>query len=274
MSWLTNIFKKKQKRATGTSNPAQWFIDWVSGGSPTSSGAKVNETSALKYTPFWAAIRVISGTVAALPFKVYRRIDDGKEEVGSHRVQKLLNERPNDYIDSITIKEVLQNHVLTYGNGFAEIQRDGAGRPIALWPLLPDRTQRKLSDEGIPYYEVRPQTGPKVELPDYNVLHLKGLGFDGYTGYNVVEFHKEAIGYGIAVKEYGSRFFGNNANPGGILEHPETIGDDALRHIKESWEASHRGLSQAHRLQILEEGMKWHSVGIEPEKAQALEVQK
>jgi HK97 family phage portal protein len=211
---LFNIFKRKERRS-GTANPAQWLIDWVTGGSATSSGANVNENSALKYTPFWAAVRVISGTIAALPFKVYKNVKAGKEKVPSHTVQRLLNVRPNAYIDSITFKEVLQNHVLTYGNGFAEIQRDGAGRPVALWPLLPDRTERKLDDNKIPYFEIRPQVGPVVNLPEYNVLHIKGLGFDGYTGYGVVAYHKEAIGYGVAVKEYGARFFGNEASPGG-----------------------------------------------------------
>jgi len=59
-----------------------------------------------------------------------------------------------------------------------------------------------------------------------------------------------------------------------VLEHPETLGDKALIHLRDSWNAAHKGLSNAHRLQILEEGMKWHSIGIEPEKAQALEIQK
>lgn len=273
MGLITALLEKKEKRS-GTSNPAQWFIDWVTGGSATSSGAKVNENSALKYTPFWAAVRIISGTVAELPFKVYRRISDGKKKEPNHAVQNLLNIRPNDYIDSITLKEVLQSHVLTYGNGFAEIQRDGAGRPIALWPLLPDRTERKLSKSSVPYYEVRSQAGETVELPDYNVLHIKGLGFDGYSGYNVVAYHKEAIGYGVAVKEYGARFFGNEANPGGVLEHPQALSDKAKKSLIEQWETMHGGLSNSHRLSVLEEGMKWHAVGIEPEKAQALEVQK
>jgi HK97 family phage portal protein len=174
----------------------------------------------------------------------------------------------------VTFLETLQGHVLCYGNGYAEIQRNNMGTPIALWPLLPNRTQRKLSDEAVPYYEVRLPTGGSVNLPDYNVLHIKGLGFDGYTGYDVVTYHKETISYGIAVKEYGARFFGNGANAGGVVEHPGRIGDKALKHLKESLKLQHEGLKNAHRVMILEENMKFNKTGIEPEKAQALEVQK
>jgi len=260
------------KRST-TSNPAQWFIDWI-GGSETSSGVKVNAQTALKYTPFWAAVRIITSTIASLPFIVYSRLDNGgKDRQTGHRVYSLLHDRPNEYMDAIAFLETRQAHVLTYGNGYAEIQRDGAGRPVALWPLLPDRTTRIIKD-GKPYYEVRLPVGGQVYLEDYNVLHIKGLGFDGYTGYNVVDYHKEAIAYGIAVKEYGARFFSGDASPGGVLEHPAALSDTAKKHLEESWNAGHTGLKQAHRMAILEEGMKWTQQGVDPKQAQALEVQK
>ena len=275
MKFIENILGRFGYKRSGTANPSQWFVDWASGGMTSLTGASVSESSALKYSPFWSATRIISGTIAALPFMVYRRIaDNNKERAFNHPVYQLLHTRPNEFMDAITFMETRQAHVLTYGNGYAEIQRDGGGKPIALWPLLPNRTARKLSDEGVPFYEITQAKGPTVQLPDYNVLHIKGLGFDGYTGYNVVTYQKEAIGYGIGVKEYGARFFGNDANPGGVLEHPEALGDKAYAHLMATWEKQHQGLSKAHRLAILEEGMKWTSVGVSPEQAQALEVQK
>lgn len=255
-------------------HPPQWFIDWVGGGA-SAAGVTVGHQKALQYTPFWAAVRIISGTLGALPFKVYRRLENsGKESLPGHPVYALVHERANPYIDWVTFAETRMAHVLCYGNGYAEIQRDGAGRPVALWPLLPNRTSRALSAEGIPYYRVQLASGEQVEIADENVLHIKGLGFDGYTGYDVVTYHKEALGYGIAVREYGARFFANDANPGGVLECPVAMTDAAYQRLKAEWEAKHAGLSQAHRMAILEEGTKWAAMGIEPAKAQALEVQK
>ena len=266
---------KRDSGSSTSSHPAQWLIDWVNGGAASSSGVHVNASSALKYTPFWAAVRIISGTLGACPFKTFEHLKaGGKRPVPEHPAYTLLHDRPNDYMDAITFKETRQAHVLCYGNGYAEIQRDGGGRPVALWPLLPDKTTRKMTPKGTPYYEVRTPDNQTVTLADENVLHVKGLGFDGYTGYDVVTFHREALGYGMAVKEFGSRFFSNGASPGGVLEHPNTLGKPALEHLKESWNAQHQGLSNAHRLQILEEGMKFHETGVDPKKAQALEVQK
>src|SRR4030042_908449 len=157
-------------------NPAKWLIDCIVG-PQSSSGVAVNAASALKYAPFWAAVRIISGTLAALPFKVYRHLDaGGKEAKPKHRVYRLLHDTPNEYMSALKFIETRQAHVLCYGNGYAEIQRDGAGRPIALWPLLPDKTTRKLREDGTPYYEVRvtlPSGATEtVNLPYEDALHL------------------------------------------------------------------------------------------------------
>jgi len=278
MGQIANMIESWATRSPGSSrtslaHPAQWLVDYFNGGT-SAAGVNVSQKTALKYTPFWAAVRIIAGTVGALPFKVYSRTASGKQPEPMHPVYALLHDRPNPYMDAVTFQETRQAHVLTHGNGYAEIQRDGAGRPIALWPLLPDRTSRQLTDAGQPYYEVRTSPGQTVTIPDENVLHIKGLGFDGYSGYDVVSYHKDAIGYGVAVKEYGARFFSNDGNPGGILEHPNKLSAPAKQYLKKSWAANHSGLSNAHRMQILEEGMKWNQIGVDPAKAQALEVQK
>jgi len=270
MGGIATLF---EKRST-SSSPSQWFIDWVRGGEPSSSGVSVSEKTALMYSPFWAAVRIISGTLGFLPFLVYRKQKEGKERNTDHPAYELLHNRPNEFMDALTFKETRQAHALTYGNGYAEIQRNAAGKPVALWPLLPDRTWRRVADDGTLFYEVRTQKGETFLLLDENVLHIKGLGFDGYTGYNVVQMQREAIGYGIAVKQYAGRFFSGDATPGGVLEHPQTLTKNAKDNLYDSWNSRHSGLSNKHRLQILEEGMKYNPIGVSPEQAQSLEVQK
>jgi len=262
------------KRST-LARPAQWLIDCFTGGQDDVTGATVNKTTALKYTPFWSAVRIISGTLAALPFIVYQRLDaGGKKRLFKHPIYKLLHDRPNPYVDAVTFLETRMAHVLTYGNGYAEIQRNGAGKPVALWPLLPDRTVRKIDKNYVPYYEITLPNNEKTILADENVLHIKGLGFDGYTGYDVVSYHKMAIAYGMAVKEYGARFFGNNASPGGAVKVPNEMSESAYSRFKQSWNDAHKGLKESHRIALLEEGAEFQKIGVDPEQAQALEVQK
>jgi len=76
----------------------------------------------------------------------------------------------------------------------------------------------------------------------------------------------------LATEEYGASFFANGANPGGVLEHPGVIKD--VQRVKDSWNAAYQGSGNAHRVAVLEEGMKFQAIGIPPEQAQFLETRK
>ena len=103
------------------------------------------------------------------------------------------------------------------------------------------------------------------------MLHIPGLGFDGLVGYSPIAMAKNAIGMVLATEEYGATFFSNGANPGGILEHPGIVKDpDKLR---ESWQTQF-SKSNANKIAVLEEGMKFTPMSIPPDQAQFLETRK
>ena len=259
-----------QKRS-GVSNPAQWLLDWA-GGSKTSSGVTVNEGTALKYTPVWAAINIIAGAVGYLPLLVYKRTGDGKERATGHPAYKGIHDQPNPYMSAQTFRETLTAHTLSWGNGYAEIERDNGGRVVNQWPLLPNCMKIEVNtDTGEPTYVYRLPDGQSTRLPSRNVLHIHGLGFNGYQGYSPIRMHMNSIGLGMAAEAYGGTFFGNASRPSGVLEHPNKLSDDGLDHLRKTWEATNGGISNMHRVAILEEGMKWTQMGIPPEEAQFLE---
>ena len=111
-----------------------------------------------------------------------------------------------------------------------------------------------------------------MTLSPTDVLHIPGLGFDGLIGYSPIAMAKNAIGLAIATEEYGAKFFANGAAPSGVLEHPGTI-KDPIR-VKESWNSAYQGSANAHKIAVLEEGMKYTAIGIAPEQAQFLETRK
>lgn len=120
------------------------------------------------------------------------------------------------------------------------------------------------------------------EMPDHTmkwmssdtVWHLRGLSSNGLYGYSPIMLMRQAIGLGQAAEEYGARFFGNGARPGGVLEYPGVLSDPAYKKIKEGWNSAHGGLSNAQRVAILEEGMTYKEVGMPPEDAQFLQTRK
>jgi HK97 family phage portal protein len=243
-------------------------------GEPNSSRIDVNEYTALNYSAFWAATSTISGDVSSLPLIFYKRLKGGgKERYTDHPLYKVLHDEPNPEMSSMAFREAMQAHVLIWGNAYAEIERDAAARPVHLWPLTPDRVSVQRTSEGVTY-RVRSKQGSEVVLPARDVLHIPGLGFDGLQGYSVVAKARESLGLGLATERFGGSFFGNGSTFGGILTHPQTLGDEAAKSLRESVNSRHTGVENAHRFMILEEGMSYQALGVPPNEAQFLETRK
>ena len=265
-SFLSRLFKTRAspKNSSWFSPPSFFF-------GTSSSGKAVNEKTALQTTAVYACVRILAETIASLPFHTYRYTLNGKEKAIEHPIYYLLHSEPNPEMTSFVFRETLMTHLLLWGNAYAQIIRDGRGRVLGLYPLLPNKVIVNRNQHGELVYQYE-KDGQTYFLRSYEVLHIPGLGFDGLIGYSPIAMAKNAIGMAIATEEYGAKFFANGANPGGVLEHPGVVKDPAR--IRESWNAVYQGSSNAHRVAVLEEGMKFQSIGIPPEQAQFLETRK
>lgn len=247
----------------------------------TTSGKPVNERTAMQTTAVYACVRILAEAVASLPLHVYEYQDDGgKKLVHDHPLYYLLHDEPNPEMTSFVFRETLMSHLLIWGNAYAQIIRDGAGRVLGLYPLLPDKMDVQRDDKGNIYYVYSRNSDENPMFKEYgniklkaeDVLHIPGLGFDGMIGYSPIAMAKNAVGMTLACEEYGASFFANGANPGGVLEHPGVLKDPSK--VRESWNSVYRGVNNAHKIAVLEEGMKYQQIGIPPEEAQFLETRK
>lgn len=239
----------------------------------STSGKAVNERTAMQTSAVYACVRILSESIAGLPLHVYRYQADGsKERTADHPLQRLLHDEPNKEMTSFVFRETLMAHLLLWGNAYAQIIRDGRGYPVSLYPMLPDRmtVDRDPNDELV--YTYQSDKG-QVKLRRENVLHIPGLGFDGLIGYSPIAMAKNAVGLALATEDYGATFFANGANPGGVLEHPGVIKPDQVERLRESWQSQFGG-ANAHKVAVLEDGLKFHQMSIPPEEAQFLETRK
>lgn len=276
MGILEGIFKArdKPKNALGGSRYSFFF-----GG--TSAGKMINEHTAMQMTAVYSCVRILAETVAGLPLHVYQYNESGgKEKYIKHPLYRLLHDEPNPEMTSFAFRETLMSHLLLWGNAYAQVIRNARGEVVALYPLIPGKMTVDRDKSGRLFYlyqrnmEDAPTLGKdsQVYLAPSDVLHIPGLGFDGLVGYSPIAMAKNAVGLAMATEEYGAKFFANGAAPGGVLEHPGTIKDP--QKVKESWNTAYQGSGNAHRVAVLEEGMKYQPIGISPEQAQFLETRK
>jgi HK97 family phage portal protein len=253
------------------------FTDLIDRTAVSASGAYVSEATALRMTAVWGCVRNISEDVATLPLFVYERLDGGgKRRATDHPLHELLHDQANPEMTALEFREVLTAHVLTWGNGYAQMVADNRGRVQELWPLLPDRTHPMRDSVGNLYYETddpkRP--GRKIPIAADQVLHVRGLGFDGLKGYSPIRMHAQAIGLGLAAEEFGARFFGQGLNVGGFFEIQGKLSDPAYERLKKELKENYGELGRSHMAMVLEEGMKFQHLAIPPDEAQFIETRK
>ena len=275
MGFLQGLFRTRDAPQNRTSGSAYSFFLGNS-----TAGKRVNERSAMQMTAVYSCVRILSEAVASLPVHIYRYNDSGgKEKALDHPLYFLLHDEPNPEMTSFAFRETLMTHLLLWGNAYAQIIRNGKGEIIGLYPLMPDRMTVDRDDKGRLYYEYQLSSddahtmkGSTVILQPKDVLHIPGLGFDGLLGYSPIAMAKNAIGLAIAAEEYGSKFYANGAAPSGVLEHPGTLKDPSR--VRESWTQTFGGSSNANKVAVLEEGMKYTPISISPNEAQFLETRK
>ena len=283
MRFFGRLFRGRDAPVNKTAGSAYSFFLGT-----TASGKRVNERSAMQMTAVYSCVRILSEAVASLPLQFYRYTDTGgKEKAVDHPLYFLLHDEPNPEMTSFVFRETLMTHLLLWGNAYSQIIRNGKGEIVALYPLMPDRMTVDRDKQGRLYYEYTvydsddvngrngtdaEAAGKTVRLHPSDVLHIPGLGFDGLVGYSPIAMAKNAIGLAIAAEEYGSKFYANGAAPSGVLEHPGTLKDPSR--VRESWQATFGGSSNANKVAVLEEGMKYTPISIAPNEAQFLETRK
>jgi len=242
---------------------------WNLYGSQSISGEIVTEHTALTYSAVYNAITLISGTIGALPCHLMQRKGEKKRIADDRRMYRVLHDEYNPYMTAMAGRECLVAHALAWGNGYAEKVFNGYGELMELWPISPDRCRPEMKGGELVY---RIRVGNEdIYLPRERVLHVPGLGFDGFVGYSVISMARKSIGLGMALETFGALYFGQGTHPGVVVSHPGKLSDTANSHLKTSLTEGYSGLGKSHRLLLLEEGMTLVKLGIPPDDSQFLE---
>lgn len=271
MGILTTIRRSLARIANSTlSNPAQWLVEWATGGIKAASGERVNERTALGLSAYLACIKDISEDVAKLPLGIYQRLAPrGRQEMPNHPLSLLFNHAPNEEMSAMTFRETMTAHALGWHGGFAEIIRTGTNQIAGLYPLDPCHVQvmREHTKPFRLYYMVYGNP-----MPAESIFHLHGLGYDGLTGYIISRLAKDPIGNAIAAQKFSGAFFANGTSLSGTIEVPDGWTVEAFKNFRESFYQRHSGGENQWKPLILENGAKYNTIGSNAQEAQMVEV--
>ena len=267
------LFSRKNKEKRSIDQKTADFIKGVDldTGQQSNSGVEVDEESALKISTVYACVKVISETIASLPLNLLKELTNGDtEKAKQHPLYSVLKDVPNSEMSSFTFREMLMTNLLLWGNAYALIKRNKSGEIVELYPLKSKNmvVERDATTNAIKYTYTNNRGMTKTYSPK-QIFHIPAFSFDGIIGVSPITYAREAMGLALATEEFGARFFGNGARPGGVLEHPGVLKDPEK--LRESWNKVYQGTANSHKVAVLEEGMKYHEIGMSPEDSQFLQ---
>ncbi len=231
----------------------------------------------------WQIVHLLSSGTARPEWRLFRKTQDKRvrystTETGSdqrmevlqHQALSVLN-HPSPFGQSRTgasmsafsrfsLFELQQQYLELTGEGPLVVARDPrASFPTGLWPVRPDRLEPVPDSET--WLKGWIYTGPDGEqvplMPDELIMEKYPNPWDPYRGLGPVQ----AILVDLQAAQYSARwnlsFFLNSAIPGGVIEVDHAVGEDEWDDFQERWRETHQGVSRAHRVAMLEGGMKW-----------------
>lgn len=273
MAWYNTIFGGDTKSA-----PVKIPLDspqlshYLTGKSV--SGQVVNNETAMRLTTVYACVKILSETISTLPCHLYRQVGESKVMHRNAPLHDLILHAPNDYQTAPEFFSYVMTCLLLEGNFYAYINRTESGRVVEILPLRPENVTVRQDERFNVIYQVQFDNGKQDVLNSNEILHIRNISLDGVQGLSPIRYNSEALGSAIAARNYASNVFSNDATPRGILSTDGILSDEAYANIKESWNSSHQGVSNAHRIAILEQGLKFNALSMSPAEVQLLDSRK
>ncbi len=240
-------------------------------GGETASGKSVTVDKALQLSAVWSCVRLLSETIATLPVGFYEKTDDGREAASSHPLYELLHNQPNADMTAVEFWEVIMASLLLWGNAYAEIDRTGK-RITALVPLRPERMKVELNNSGAPVYTYRDWPGGKIRnINERDVMHIRAFSTNGIMGLSPVSYARQTLGLAMATDEASAKVFKNGMRPSGVLSMEQILKKDQRAEVRDSLAEQFGGSMNTGKMMVLEAGMKFQPVTMNPEDAQMLQ---
>jgi len=260
----------KEARMAGINTPGK-FWDYAFGEQKNSAGQTVDENTALWLSAFYRGIAIRCDSLN-LPISVIKTVGNDrfpvtKSDNYEYRVEKLLSVSPNRMMTPSMFYQLLEMSRLMYGNGYAEVHRNGLGVPTALIWHHPDRIKVKKGNVEL-FYDILDDSGTKIKgVSSMDMIHVKNTSFDGVMGKPILDVAAESLGFGLALQETGNQYFADGMTNKVVLSHPGVLGVGGQKNLKTSFDKEMKDGNTV----VLEEGLKPFMLSITPEQSQFLQ---
>jgi HK97 family phage portal protein len=264
------IAKERRLRLTDGNSWSSYF------GRESNSGKTVSIESSMQLSAAWSCIKLSAQAVSSLPGAMYeKKADDSRVKVEDDDIADVIFGSPNEDQTPLEYWEGTVAWLMTSGNAYSE--KVYTGRTLsALQPLMSTHCKPWRKNDGELIYKVTDR-GKTEELPRDKVFHIKGFGQglkNADEGLSPIAAGVHSLGAAMASQEAAAKTFANGMRPTGFFLFDQVLREDQRKQAHKALVEPLQGSSQAGGVGILEAGVKWQNVSLNPEDAQMLETRR
>lgn len=206
----------------------------------------------------YAAVFAISSSFASIDWEILLKSGTGNDQEDIKNPFLPILQRPNPYMTAYELKMWTSISLEMTGNAYWGIERDKSGNPIEVWPLPPHMVRAVASAEApIDFYIYQIQ-GKEIRYDYGDMFHFQYPNPRSFTyGQSSVEAALTDVTADLFSAEWNKNFFKNSGRPDAILEKDGALAPEARNRIAASWKKLHGGVKNAHRMAILDNGVKY-----------------
>jgi HK97 family phage portal protein len=275
-----SLSKRLRQSGEKRTNDSQWVEPLIPGRPAymAPSGIEVTPDSAIRMSTVYACVRLLGDTISSLPLGAYvRRGRNRISYISAFGEQPEWINKPNPEATRLEFFEQVISSLNIHGNAFILTVRDDMDEVRELYCVHPEDIRIERPGPGEPIiYKMRDSVGAYSRiLTSKEMLHIPMFRLPGSLyGLGPIAAARLTIGAAMAADTYAAAYFGNAANPGGVIEVPNELTEEQASDIGRDWNITHTGPYRAGKIGILSGGATFRPLTLNAQDAQLLEARR
>lgn len=273
---MANIFTKIFKRDTNSTVE----ITTTSGVVPKSESTEATSytqallfglrehSSALKLSAVYAALSMISNSIATLPIYVKQHKQNEDTILYNNNIQKLFYQMLQT--KHVAIKQIVWD-LLLWGNAYIYIKRENNRAVQLIYLQHGDVVIDYKKEQDIVQYNVSNHRQVPSLVKQEDMLHFARDTYDGINGRGFMYFAEEIIKLAGFTQQAAENFFGSGCNLTGVLQFKGRLRDEQKEAIRQQWMQIHSSSSIGGGLGVIEGDAEYIPISQNSADAQMLE---
>ncbi|EEL89657.1 TPA: phage portal protein [Bacillus nitratireducens] len=250
-------------------------------------GMSVNEQTVMEIPTVEACVSLIANTIASLPIDLKQQNKDGSvEKIKKDDRHFLLNQENEENMSSRDLIKNMVKDYLLHGQAFAnkgnevETVRGELKRTLKELNYLPAKNMQitKIYNNGIKHtdaeYQLTTFTGQHVggnkhkTFGPNELLRVLNNPINAFEGEGLLVRGDKLFKQALAEIEYTNGIYERGALPLGILKTTARLNEKAINALRLAWSKLYGGVRNSAKTVILEEGMEYEKISMNPNEIQ------